>query len=82
LQRAPGRYLRPGVAQGQFDAVVIHQVLHFLEDGARAIEEAARVLRPGGRLLVVDFAPTISNFCATSTPIAGSALRPRPWRSG
>jgi ubiquinone/menaquinone biosynthesis C-methylase UbiE/DNA-binding transcriptional ArsR family regulator len=40
-----------------FDAVVIHQVLHFLDDGARAIEEAARVLRPGGRLLVVDFAP-------------------------
>jgi ubiquinone/menaquinone biosynthesis C-methylase UbiE/DNA-binding transcriptional ArsR family regulator len=40
-----------------FDAVVIHQVLHFLDDGARAIQEAARVLRPGGRLLVVDFAP-------------------------
>jgi ubiquinone/menaquinone biosynthesis C-methylase UbiE len=40
-----------------FDAVVIHQVLHFLDDGARAIGEAARVLRPGGRLLVVDFAP-------------------------
>jgi ubiquinone/menaquinone biosynthesis C-methylase UbiE len=40
-----------------FDAVLIHQVLHFLDDGARAIVEAARVLRPGGRLLVVDFAP-------------------------
>ena len=40
-----------------FDAVVIHQVLHFLDDGARAITQAARVLRPGGRLLVVDFAP-------------------------
>jgi ubiquinone/menaquinone biosynthesis C-methylase UbiE/DNA-binding transcriptional ArsR family regulator len=40
-----------------FDAVVIHQVLHFLDDGARAIHEAARVLRPAGRLLVVDFAP-------------------------
>ena len=40
-----------------FDVVVIHQVLHFLDDGARAIGEAARVLRPGGRLLVVDFAP-------------------------
>ena len=42
---------------GSFDAVIIHQVLHFLSDGARAIREAARVLAPGGRLLVVDFAP-------------------------
>jgi ubiquinone/menaquinone biosynthesis C-methylase UbiE len=40
-----------------FDVVLIHQVLHYLEDGARAIAEAARVLRPGGRLLVIDFAP-------------------------
>jgi ubiquinone/menaquinone biosynthesis C-methylase UbiE len=40
-----------------FDVVVIHQVLHFLDDGARAIQEATRVLRPAGRLLVVDFAP-------------------------
>jgi ubiquinone/menaquinone biosynthesis C-methylase UbiE/DNA-binding transcriptional ArsR family regulator len=40
-----------------FDAVIIHQVLHYLDDGPRAIREAARVLRPGGRLLVVDFAP-------------------------
>lgn len=39
------------------DAVLIHQVLHFLDDGARAIREAARILRPGGRLVVVDFAP-------------------------
>ncbi|MEA2953027.1 MAG: hypothetical protein QOJ96_2547 [Alphaproteobacteria bacterium] len=40
-----------------FDLVIVHQVLHFLDDGARAIQEAARVLRPGGRLLIVDFAP-------------------------
>jgi ubiquinone/menaquinone biosynthesis C-methylase UbiE/DNA-binding transcriptional ArsR family regulator len=40
-----------------FDVVIIHQVLHFLDDSARAIREAARVLRPSGRLLVVDFAP-------------------------
>ena len=40
-----------------FDVVIIHQVLHVLDDSARAIREAARVLRPGGRILVVDFAP-------------------------
>jgi ubiquinone/menaquinone biosynthesis C-methylase UbiE/DNA-binding transcriptional ArsR family regulator len=40
-----------------FDVVIIHQVLHFLDDSARAIAEAAGVLRPSGRLLVVDFAP-------------------------
>src|SRR5580692_3956668 len=40
-----------------FDVVIIHQVLHFLDDSGRAVREAARVLRPGGRLLVVDFAP-------------------------
>src|SRR5258708_38463220 len=40
-----------------FDLVIIHQVLHFLDDSGRAIQEAARVLRPAGRLLVVDFAP-------------------------
>jgi len=39
------------------DVVLVHQVLHFLDDGARAVAEAARVLRPSGRLLVVDFAP-------------------------
>lgn len=40
-----------------FDVIVIHQVLHFLDNGARAIREAARVLAPSGRLLIVDFAP-------------------------
>jgi ubiquinone/menaquinone biosynthesis C-methylase UbiE len=45
-----------------FDVVILHQVLHFLDDGARAIQEAARVLRPGGRLLVVDFAPHAEEF--------------------
>jgi ubiquinone/menaquinone biosynthesis C-methylase UbiE/DNA-binding transcriptional ArsR family regulator len=41
----------------RFDVVIIHQVLHYLDDGARAIREAARLVAPGGRLLVVDFAP-------------------------
>ncbi|MDB5361390.1 MAG: putative methyltransferase [Rhodospirillales bacterium] len=40
-----------------FDLVILHQVLHFAERPAEAVAEAARVLRPGGRLLIVDFAP-------------------------
>lgn len=39
------------------DAVIMHQVLHFLTDPAAAIAEAARILTPGGKLLIVDFAP-------------------------
>jgi ArsR family transcriptional regulator len=44
-------------AKNAFDVVTIHQVLHYLDEPERAITEAARVLRPGGRLLIVDFAP-------------------------
>jgi ubiquinone/menaquinone biosynthesis C-methylase UbiE len=40
-----------------FDAVIIHQVLHYAERPGQVIAEAARVLRPGGHLVVVDFAP-------------------------
>jgi ubiquinone/menaquinone biosynthesis C-methylase UbiE/DNA-binding transcriptional ArsR family regulator len=49
-------YLLP-VPDGCADLVVLYQVLHFLEEPGRAIAEAARTLRPQGRLLVVDFAP-------------------------
>jgi ubiquinone/menaquinone biosynthesis C-methylase UbiE len=38
------------------DSVIIHQVLHYAHSPAAAIAEAARVLAPGGTLLVVDFA--------------------------
>lgn len=44
------------LADGSADSVVIHQVLHYAHNPAAALAEAARVLRPGGRLLVVDFA--------------------------
>lgn len=40
-----------------FDVVLFHQVLHFLDDPQSAVLEAARVLRPGGRVLIADFAP-------------------------
>lgn len=39
------------------DTVVLHQVLHYAQQPAAAINEAARLLVPGGRLLIVDFAP-------------------------
>jgi ArsR family transcriptional regulator len=44
-------------ADSSIDTVVIHQVLHFADDPAAVIAESARVLAPGGRLLVVDFMP-------------------------
>ena len=47
----------PPVEAGTADLVTIHQVLHFLSDPGRAIVEAARVLKPGGRLVIADFAP-------------------------
>ncbi|MGD2131729.1 MAG: metalloregulator ArsR/SmtB family transcription factor [Maricaulaceae bacterium] len=47
---------------GCADLVVIHQVLHYLVDPALAIFEAARTLKEGGRLLIVDFAPHTHEF--------------------
>jgi ArsR family transcriptional regulator len=41
---------------GSVDNIIIHQVLHYAHSPAAAIAEAARVLAPGGTLLVVDFA--------------------------
>jgi ArsR family transcriptional regulator len=42
---------------GVADTVILHQVLHYAQNPAAAVAEAARLLAPGGRLLVVDFAP-------------------------
>ncbi len=39
------------------DLVIIHQVLHFLDDPQRALLEARRVLSPDGHLMIIDFAP-------------------------
>jgi ArsR family transcriptional regulator len=44
------------LADHSADSVIIHQVLHYAHSPAAAIAEAARVLAPGGTLLVVDFA--------------------------
>lgn len=44
------------------DLVTLHQVLHYLNDPAQAIIEAARLTKPGGHLLIVDFAPHTLEF--------------------
>jgi demethylmenaquinone methyltransferase/2-methoxy-6-polyprenyl-1,4-benzoquinol methylase/ArsR family transcriptional regulator len=45
------------VERNSCDVAIMHQVLHYLDDPGRALREAARALAPGGRLIVVDFAP-------------------------
>jgi ubiquinone/menaquinone biosynthesis C-methylase UbiE len=48
-----------------FDVVIVHQVLHFLDDPARALREAAAALTPGGRIIVIDFAAHGLEFLRT-----------------
>ena len=44
------------------DLVTLHQVLHYTDDPAAAVLEAGRILKPGGRLLIADFAPHELDF--------------------
>jgi len=52
-----GDFLALPMDDASIDSIVIHQALHFAHEPDRVIAEAARVLRGGGHLLVVDFAP-------------------------
>lgn len=45
------------IADGELDAAIAFLVLHYVTDPAEALAQAARALRPGGRLLVVDMMP-------------------------
>jgi ubiquinone/menaquinone biosynthesis C-methylase UbiE len=51
-----------GTADQSFDAVLFHQVLHYLDDPQAAVADAARVLRAGGRMVIADFAPHALEF--------------------
>lgn len=44
------------------DLITVHQLLHYLDDPRRALDECWRVLAPGGRLIIVDFAPHKMEF--------------------
>jgi ArsR family transcriptional regulator len=50
---------------GRADLIVIHQVLHYFDDPGRAIAQARRALKPGGEMLIVDFAPHELEFLRT-----------------
>jgi ubiquinone/menaquinone biosynthesis C-methylase UbiE len=60
-----GDIFATGLPSACADLVVVHRVLHYLGDPARAVMEAARLVRPGGRLLIVDFAPHELEFLRT-----------------
>ena len=57
-----GDIYSPPVERDAYDLVTMHQVLHYLDDPQLAIREAARLLRPAGRLVIVDFAPHALEF--------------------
>ena len=60
-----------------FDVVIIHQVLHFLDDSAAPSARRRACCGRAAGCWSSTSRRTISNSCAKSTPIAGSALPPR-----
>ena len=68
VEIVPGDFAALPFAAASFDTVTLHQVLHFALDPAAALAEAARVLAPGGRVAVVDFAPHEREGAARAAP--------------
>src|SRR5215208_3731990 len=52
-----GRLEALPLADGEVDVALLFLVLHYVTDPARVISEAARVVKAGGRLLVLDMMP-------------------------
>jgi ArsR family transcriptional regulator len=45
------------ISDGELDAALLFLVLHYVVDPARALAEAARVIKPGGSLVITDMLP-------------------------
>jgi SAM-dependent methyltransferase len=58
-----------------FDVVAMYQTLEHVAEPERALEEARRVLQPGGRLIVVG-----PNLLSLPLAVRGIALNRRSWR--
>ncbi|MBB3034885.1 ArsR/SmtB family transcription factor [Alteriqipengyuania lutimaris] len=56
IELVQGDFLSLPFEAARFDTVLLHQVLHYATDPMIALREAARVLRTGGRIAIVDFA--------------------------
>ena len=56
VELVQGDFLRLPFPDSHVDTIVMHQVLHYASAPGAVIEEAARVLRPSGHLLLIDFA--------------------------
>ena len=57
IEFRPGSLRELPVAAGELDAALLFLVLHYVADPAAAVKEAARTLRPGGKLLIVEMRP-------------------------
>lgn len=53
------------LAAGPADVIVVHQVLHYFDDPGRMLGQARRLLKPGGEMVIVDFAPHELEFLRT-----------------
>jgi ArsR family transcriptional regulator len=50
---------------GKADLIVLHQVLHYFDDPGKTLAQARPALKPGGEMLIVDFAPHELEFLRT-----------------
>lgn len=85
IQLIEGDALALPFPDASFDVVTIAFGLRNLPDYARGVNEMARVLRPGGRLLVLEFLPpsgaarlVFRSYIATVLPIVGRAISGSP----